>query len=132
MNDVILEPEAPQPPKGPRLILGSASPRRRELLAQIGLEPDGIEAPNIDETPGPKEKPRPYAQRMARQKAEALEAHHVGDFIITGDTVVARGTHILPKAERLDQAENMPGNAFRAFPLGLFRAHRHYIHRTNY
>ena len=106
MNDVILEPDAAHPPKGPRLILGSASPRRLALLGQIGLEPDNIEAPDIDETPHAKEKPRAYVQRMAREKAEALEAHHVGDFIVTGDTVVARGAQILPKAENHEQAKS--------------------------
>ena len=105
MSDLILESEAIHPPKGPRLILGSASPRRLALLGQIGLEPDEVQAPDIDETPRAKEKPRAYAQRMAREKAEALEAHFIGDFIVTGDTVVSRGASILPKAESLDEAK---------------------------
>ncbi len=55
-----------------RLILGSASPRRRDLLAQIGVVPDEVRAAEIDETPGKGELPREYVQRMAREKAEAL------------------------------------------------------------
>lgn len=104
---------------GPRLILGSGSPRRLELLAQIGLEPDLVEAPDIDETPEKGEKPRPYAVRMARQKAEALEPHHLGDFIITGDTVVATGSRILPKALTLADAraclERLSGRSHNVF-----------------
>lgn len=56
-----------------RLILGSASPRRRELLAQISVVPAEIRAADINEDPIPGELPRPYCQRMAREKAEALE-----------------------------------------------------------
>ena len=98
------EAPGPKPPMTGRLILGSGSPRRRELLSQIGLEPDIIDAPNINETPAKGEKPRPYALRMAREKAEALEPHYLGNFIITGDTVVATGARILPQAQSLAQA----------------------------
>lgn len=98
------DPDDMPPPPGPRLVLGSASPRRRELLMQLGLEPDIIETPDIDEAPHAREKPQAYAQRMAREKAEVLEPHHLGDFIITGDTVVAVGNQILPKANQLAQA----------------------------
>ena len=119
------EEEAAKPaPLGPRLVLGSSSPRRLELLAQIGLEPDLIEAPDIDETPEKGEKPRAYAARMARQKAEALEPHHLGDFIVTGDTVVAAGSRILPKAttlaearECLDRLSGRSHNVFSALTI---------------
>ncbi|WP_066552514.1 Maf family protein [Croceicoccus bisphenolivorans] len=80
-----------------RLILASASPRRRELIARLGLEPDGIEPADIDETPLKGELPRAYAIRMAREKACAAarpDAH-----VLAGDTVVAVGRRILPKAE---------------------------------
>ena len=104
---------------GPRLVLGSGSPRRLELLSQIGLEPDLIEAPDIDETPRKGEKPRSYAIRMAREKAEALEALHLGDYVITGDTVVAAGANILPKALTLAEAraclERLSGRTHRVF-----------------
>lgn len=81
----------------PTLILASASPRRRELLARIGVKPDAISPADIDETPLKAELPRGYAIRMAREKALAVQpgASHV----LAGDTVVACGRRILPKAE---------------------------------
>lgn len=81
----------------PSLVLASASPRRRELLARLGIEPARIVPADIDETPGKAELPRDYAQRMAREKANAVadDAAHV----LAGDTVVAAGRRILPKAE---------------------------------
>ncbi|QZH75175.1 MAG: septum formation protein Maf [Erythrobacter sp.] len=81
----------------PTLLLASASPRRRELLARLGVEPAGVVAADIDEAPHKAELPRAYAQRMAREKALAVEggAH----FVLAGDTVVACGRRILPKAE---------------------------------
>ena len=81
----------------PTLILASASPRRRELIARLGLAPDTIAPTDIDETPAKGELPRDYAKRMAREKAEAA-ASDVG-FVLAGDTVVAAGRRILPKAE---------------------------------
>lgn len=81
----------------PRLILASASPRRRELLARLGVVPDAIIAADIDETPGRAELPRDYALRMARDKAEA--AADAAAFVLAGDTVVAAGRRILPKAD---------------------------------
>jgi septum formation protein len=82
---------------GLRLTLASASPRRRELIARLGLEPAAIIATDIDETPGKAELPRDYARRMAREKA--LAAPDDGTFVLAGDTVVALGRRILPKAE---------------------------------
>jgi septum formation protein len=81
----------------PSLILASASPRRRELLARLGLEPQGVSAADIDETPHKAEVPRVYAQRMAREKATAVPG--AGAHVLAGDTVVALGRRILPKAE---------------------------------
>jgi septum formation protein len=81
----------------PPLILASASPRRLELLAQIGLQPEAVLPPDIDETPRPRELPRDLARRLARAKAEAAAAP--GAFVIAADTVVAAGRRILPKAE---------------------------------
>lgn len=81
----------------PLLILASASPRRRELLARLGLEPARIAPADIDETPQKGELPRDYAKRMAREKA--LAATDDDGFVLAGDTVVAAGRRILPKAE---------------------------------
>lgn len=86
----------------PPLILASASPRRLALLAQIGITPDAVTPTDTDETPHKGEAPRPYAQRLARAKAEA--AHRDGAFILAADTVVAVGRRILPKAETPAQA----------------------------
>ncbi len=81
----------------PQLVLASASPRRRELIARLGLVPSAIAAADIDETPLKGEQPRSYAQRMAREKAAAVDG--AGAFVLSGDTVVAAGRRILPKAE---------------------------------
>jgi len=83
------------------LVLASASPRRRDLLAQIGITPDLILATDIDETPRRNELPPAYARRMALEKAEAAASREMPDgaSILAGDTVVARGRMILPKTE---------------------------------
>ena len=81
----------------PKLILASASPRRRELLARLGVTPDAVAPADIDETPLKGELPRVYATRMAREKAEAAASDE--GFVLAGDTVVAAGRRILPKAE---------------------------------
>ncbi len=86
-----------------KLILGSASPRRRELLGQLGLTPDEIRPADIDETPLKGELPRPYCARMAREKAEALEVG-AGEVLLTSDTTVAVGRRILGKPEDADEA----------------------------
>ncbi|KFI33162.1 septum formation protein Maf [Haematobacter missouriensis] len=79
-----------------RLILGSASPRRKELLAQLGLRPDAILPPDIDETPRARELPRPYCARMAREKVMAVTAAPE-DVVLCADTTVALGRRILGK-----------------------------------
>ncbi len=81
------------------LILASASPRRLDLLAQIGLTPDAVDPADIDETPLPGELPAPHAARLAEAKARAVAARHPGAYIVAADTVVACGRRILPKAE---------------------------------
>ena len=80
----------------PALILGSASPRRRDLLAQIGIVADAIRPPEIDETPVKGELPRPYCARMAREKAQAVEAEPL-DVVLSADTTVALGRRIMGK-----------------------------------
>ena len=94
-----------------RLVLASASPRRYQLLQQIGLTPDDIIPTSIDETPGARERPRVYVERMAREKAAvALKAiqsdpSRAKSFIVAADTVVTIGARILPKTELEEEAE---------------------------
>lgn len=85
-----------------RLILGSGSPRRRELLAQIGVVADDIRPPDIDETPAKGELPRRYCIRMAAEKARAVQAEP-DDMVLSADTTVALGRRILGKPQ--DAAE---------------------------
>ncbi|MBZ0129428.1 MAG: Maf family protein [Rhodobacteraceae bacterium] len=89
-----------------RLILGSGSPRRLELLAQIGVVPDDIRAPDIDETPQKTELPRPYCARMAREKALAVPAGP-DELILCADTTVAVGRRILGKPANAGEAVEM-------------------------
>ncbi|HEY8604593.1 Maf family nucleotide pyrophosphatase [Tsuneonella suprasediminis] len=98
-------------PPAPQLVLASASPRRRELIARLGIAPDRVAPADIDETPYKAEIPRDYARRMAREKAIAAAAMIGGDasdgaFVLAGDTVVAAGRRILPKTEDESTARN--------------------------
>lgn len=86
-----------------KLILGSGSPRRRELLAQIGVVADDIRPPDIDETPVQAELPRPYCARMAREKALAVEAGPE-DIVLSADTTVALGRRIMGKPANAGEA----------------------------
>lgn len=85
------------------LILGSASPRRKELLAQLGIVPDAIHAPDIDETPRKGELPRLYCARVAREKALAIPAAP-DDLVLCADTTVALGRRILGKPRDAGEA----------------------------
>jgi len=87
-----------------QLILGSGSPRRRELLAQLGVVPSDIRPPEIDETPAKGELPRPYCARMARQKAQAVAAG-ADDIVLAADTTVAVGRRILGKPADAAEAD---------------------------
>ncbi|MDE3079043.1 MAG: septum formation inhibitor Maf [Paracoccaceae bacterium] len=86
-----------------RLILGSASPRRRELLAQLGLVPDAVIAPDIDEDPVKGELPRPYCARMAAEKAAAVPCA-ADEVVLCADTTVALGRRILGKPRDAGEA----------------------------
>ena len=81
----------------PSLVLASSSPRRRDLLAQIGYVPARIESPDIDETPLKGETPRAYAVRLAAGKARAVR-RGADEVVIAGDTTVATGRFIFPPA----------------------------------
>ncbi|MEO1658110.1 MAG: nucleoside triphosphate pyrophosphatase [Pseudomonadota bacterium] len=103
----------------PRLILASASPRRRELLAQIGYVPDEIVPADIDERELPGELPRRLAERLASEKAEAIRHQFPDDVVLTADTVVGVGRRVLPKTEEEDEARAclalLSGRAHRVY-----------------
>ncbi len=101
----------------PILILASSSPRRRDLLARLGVEPARIAAPDIDETPRKREVPRVYALRMAEKKAVAVP-RDAGEIVVAGDTTVAVGRRILPQAADADMQ--------RGF-LNLLSGRRHHV-----
>jgi len=86
-----------------KLILGSGSPRRLELLAQIGVQPDEVRAPDVDETPEPRELPRAYCNRVTRLKAEATQIAQK-EIALCADTTVALGRRILGKPANADEA----------------------------
>lgn len=88
------------------LILASASPRRLDLLNQIGVSPDEIVPADIDETPLRDEKPRPLAARLAQQKAAFIAKNNKDAYILASDTVVACGRRILGKAADKNEAYN--------------------------
>ena len=101
----------------PRLVLGSASPRRLELLRQIGIQPDDIRPADVDESPRPGELPRDYCGRVTRDKALAV-ARAGGEIVLVADTTVALGRRILGKPS--DRAE---AGRF----LGLLSGRRHRV-----
>ena len=106
----------------PPIVLASASPRRRDLLCQIGIEPAAIIPTDIDETPHQCELPLRYALRMADEKARAIvlpDGINDGAVVLAGDTVVAVGRRILPKAETEDQARSC---------LALLSGRRHRVY----
>lgn len=89
----------------PRLILGSGSPRRLELLAQIGVVPDAVRPPEIDEDVRAGELPRDYVKRIAREKAAASPCDS-GEIVLCADTTVALGRRIMGKPEDADEARD--------------------------
>lgn len=103
----------------PSLVLASASPRRLELLRQIGIVPDIVEPADIDETARRGELPPAYALRLAREKVLRVAPRHPGAFVLAADTVVACGRRILPKPK--DEAA-----ARRC--LELLSGRRHRVH----
>ena len=103
----------------PALVLASASPRRLELLRRIGIVPDAVDPPQIDETPKRGELPPALALRLAAQKARAVQPRHSDAFILAADTVVACGRRVLPKAESDGEAKRC---------LALLSGRRHRVH----
>ena len=121
-----------------KLVLASGSPRRLQLLDQIGIEPDRLMPTAVDETPKRHELPRNLAKRLARDKAEAAialvkaEPDLSGSLILAADTVVGVGRRCLPKAERIEEAAAclrlISGRSHRVYtalvlvtPVGLLR-----------
>jgi septum formation protein len=102
-----------------RLVLASASPRRLELLRQVGLTPDTIDPAELDETPHRGELPPAHAIRLAEAKARAVMPRHPGAYILAADTVVACGRRILPKTEDEASARSC---------LELLSGRRHRVH----
>lgn len=104
---------------GDGFILASASPRRLQLLSQIGLTPDAIHPADIDETPRKGEVPRPHALRLAQEKAVCVADSFPGQVVLAADTVVGVGRRILPKTTARAEAEAclrlMSGRAHRVF-----------------
>ena len=86
-----------------RFILGSGSPRRLELLGQIGVVPDAVRAPDINEDPAKAELPRPYCARITAAKVAAVSADP-DDIVLCADTTVALGRRILGKPADADEA----------------------------
>ena len=100
-----------------RLVLASASPRRLDLLARIGVVPDAVIPADVDETPGKSELPIPHARRLAAAKAAAIA--EAGALTLAADTVVAVGRRILPKTETEAEARAA---------LALLSGRRHRVH----
>lgn len=90
----------------PLLVLASSSPRRRDLLARLGIVPDRIASPDIDETPLKGELPRAYARRLAVEKARAVD-RAPDEIVIAGDTSVALGRRVLPPADTVELQREM-------------------------
>jgi len=101
-----------------RFVLASASPRRLDLLARIGVTVDAVDPAHVDETPHRNELPAAYARRIAAAKAEVVAARHAGSVILGADTVVAAGRTILPKAESAAEVGNC---------LALLAGRRHHV-----
>lgn len=103
----------------PALVLASASPRRLDLLAQIGIVPGAVDPADMDETPLKGELPAPHAARLAEAKARIVATRHPGCFVLAADTVVACGRRILPKTETEAEARRC---------LTLLSGRRHRVH----
>ena len=102
-------------------ILGSTSKRRVNLLKQIGIKPNLILSPNIDESKRDKELPLHYVRRMAIEKNKAFQSKYSNSIILTADTIVCVGTRLLPKTVDLKKAENS---------LNLISGRRHKVYTS--
>lgn len=119
----------------PGLILASASPRRLDLLAQIGVVPDAVIAADINEDPISGELPRGHALRLACEKSAKIAGAHPDNLVLAADTVVGVGRRILPKTETEDEARAclalMSGRGHRVFTgVCLITAHGDVMRRV--
>ncbi len=100
------------------LVLGSSSPRRLEILKQVGMRPDEVIAPNVDESIQKNEKPEKYVKRIALEKNLSIDRSKQ-DYILSADTIVVLGTKVLGKPVNIDQAKNhierLSGRRHRVF-----------------
>jgi len=116
----------PAPGKRPRLVLASASPRRLDLLRQLGIVPDAVVPAGTDETQLKRETPAALARRLAAAKAAAVAPHAPEALVLAADTVVAAGRRILPKAEDAETArrclELLSGRRHRVYTAVAVRA----------
>lgn len=103
----------------PRLVLASSSPRRIELLAQVGIHPDAVDPADIDETPLKGETPPRLAERLASGKARVVAERHPDAVVIAADTVVSVGRRLLEKAADAAEAERF---------LRLLSGRNHRVH----
>ncbi|MFP5447453.1 MAG: Maf family protein [Alphaproteobacteria bacterium] len=108
-----------------RLVLASASPRRLDLLAQLGLTPDEVCAADVNEAPLKGETPRRCALRLAQDKAGRIAESRPGAYVLAADTVVAAGRRILPKAETDDEVRGclnlLSGRSHRVYTAVVLR-----------
>jgi len=102
-----------------RLVLASASPRRVELLAQVGIVPDEISPADIDETPLRREEPGPLAKRLALAKGQAIAGDHADAWVLSADTVVGVGRRVLGKPADAAEARKF---------LQMLSGRRHRVH----
>lgn len=100
----------------PKFVLASSSPRRRDLLARLGVTPDRVASPDIDESPLAGEAPRAYALRLAEAKARAV-VREADEVVLAGDTAIVLGRRILPPAEDESVQRRL---------LGLLSGRRHH------
>jgi septum formation protein len=115
-----------------RFVLASASPRRRELLSQLGLLFD-VDAAHLDETARDGEAPPAYVERLALEKAAAVAGRHSGRIVLAADTTVALGAEILGKprddAEAAQMLSRLSGRVHEVF-TGIAASGRSRVVRT--
>ena len=115
------------------LVLASASPRRRELLARIGLEPEVLPA-EVDESVRDGEAPAPYVERVARAKAEVVAARRPGAVVLAADTaVVLDGTALGKPVDRDDalvMLTRLSGRTHEVLTSVVVRSEGRVLHTT--